>query len=346
MAWRTLVAVVVLNGCGLGAAWAADDYGRNAWNYSASGRSGSFTRNGDGWIEVFEFKGKEVSVRGRDRYDEAARTDDYVELTGDRSRSMRLYADRVEKRVGDGDWTRLSTGAWTDAPSNAGSAGARPGKSGASSASQKAPPQVWSFAKGNKTGSFTKTADGWDQQTDTKVNDRVVSEHRQFREQSQTSDYVELTDGQDFTIRLYADRAEVDSGNDTWRPLYNGSWDTSASATVAGAGQSVAASGGTKKPAQAAAPERNLWKWENQKNASGTLTRTATGWREDKVIVMGNSRRTEMMTYRETASTPEYIEMIDDSRNVINRCYDDHTEWRFGNGPWNKEWQGGWVPKK
>jgi hypothetical protein len=148
---------------------------------------------------------------------------------------------------------------------------------------------------------------------------------------------------------LYADRAERDLGGDTWKPLYTGKWDASASATapaIANAGPSTGTTGGAKKTAPAAAGrERNLWKWENQKNASGTLTRTATGWREDKVIVIGNTTRTEMMTYRETASTPEYVEMVDDSRNVINRCFDDHTEWRFTNGPWVKEWQGGWVSK-
>jgi hypothetical protein len=52
------------------------------------------------------------------------------------------------------------------------------------------------------------------------------------------------------------------------------------------------------------------------------------------------------MMYREVSSTPDYIEMIDDRRNVINRIYSDHTEWRFGNGPWNKEFQGSWVSGK
>jgi hypothetical protein len=345
MLWRTLAATVVLGGFTLNGARAED-----AWNYSDASRTGTFTQDGNGWIEEFEFKGKDLSGRGRDKYTEAERTSEYVELTGDRFRSVRLYADHLERRLGDGKWDRLYKGSWGAAPSvvrPAVVAGTRPANSGTASASRQAPPQVWAFTKGNKTGSFTKTGDSWDQQIDSKVGDRVVTEHRQFREMARTDDYVELSDGQDFTLRLYADRAEVDSGNGNWRQLYNGGWDKSASAqaSATGGGQPAVANRGSAKAA-GGRETRNLWKWENQKNASGTLTRTATGWREDKVIIFGNSRRTEMMTYRETESTPEYIEMIDDRRNVINRCYDDHTEWRFGNGQWVKEWQGGWVSDK
>jgi hypothetical protein len=340
MSWRTLVAVVVLSGFCVASA-AADDDNRNVWNYSANGRAGSFTRDAEGWIEEFEFKGKNVFGGGRDRYVEAERTDEYVELTGERFRSVRLYADHEEQRLGDGDWSRLWAGSWADTPTIVGRTGARSAKLKTGSASPKAP-QVWKFAIGNQTGYFSSTGNGWSQQINTMIDGRVVVEQRQFSEQSRTVNYVELIDNQNLPIRLYADRAEVDSGNGTWRLLYAGSWAPAATAQAA----TVAAAPDSASPTPAVGTERVLWKFVNQKNSTGTIRRTAKGWIEEKQVKVGTRTRMEVMMYVEANTTPDYIELFDERRNITNRIYADHTEWRMGEGPWITEFAGSWVSEE
>ena len=61
---------------------------------------------------------------------------------------------------------------------------------------------------------------------------------------------------------------------------------------------------------------------------------------------VGRTTRVETITYRETAATDDYIEMVDEKRNITNRIYADHTEWRFGTGRWNREFNGEWVEEK
>ncbi|HVV99164.1 MAG TPA: serine protease [Planctomycetaceae bacterium] len=208
----------------------------------------------------------------------------------------------------------------------------------------------WSFKQGNKEGTFAKAGDGWTEENGLKVGNRVVNPERHpFREVGRTDDYVELIDNRKIGIRLYADHADFRKGNGGWTRLYSGQWDRAAvaqaDAGVAG-GNSAEGADESESMDTPGADERTVWKYENQKNASGTFRRAADGWVEEKETKIGRISRKETIKYREKTETDDYVEMIDERRNITNRIYADHTEWRFGNGPWIKEFQGSWVTEK
>ena len=280
-------------------------------------RDGVFRQTRDGWLEENNRKiGDKIIHRDRNTFREVSRNDEYVELLDDRKNGVRLYADHADVSFGPG-WRRHSEGRWEDAPVF----------------EVPANPTVWRFKSDGRDGTFTKNAGGWLEETDVKIGDRVVRQERnQFREATRNEEYVELIDDRRIGVRLYPDHADHTRSSD-WKYLYDGHWEAGAK------GEDNAVAAGPKG-------ERTVWKYENQKSASGTFRKTADGWVEEKEKKFGNSTRKETIKYRETATTDDYIEMLDERRNIKNRIYADHTEWGFGNGGWTREWTGSWVSEK
>ncbi len=292
---------------GAGTVWVSDTFGRSG------DRVGQFADRGQGkWDQVLKNR-KRLHT-----YSQTAVTDQYVELSGSGG-VVRLYANQALHQRGS-RWNPMANGSFSGgSPLQAGVVTDPPVVTPPPATAGPVDTRgiVWASSSlgqpGDKIGGFVSHGNGkWDQAM---INGQKVHSYRQT---TITTEYVELQ-GSGGKIRLYGDHAEMKKGF-RWEPWTYGSFRSDIRIPIPSTppGTTTTIVTTPNPPVVAPAPATG--------NAGILWVPNTLGQRGEQIgqfVGRGNGKWDQLMkngkrvrSYRETATTAEYVELSGSGETV------------------------------